>query len=115
MSGRPRTFDITLSNVPVINLRWEFREFYEASHRPHFLHTPGGKAKPLETRYFIWLGMSDAAAAMMVMRSIVGLEAYVCFAAHFSAPAFGKNIPAIAKAANDPFKLGGGTADNFYN
>lgn len=108
-------FDVNLSNVPIINLRNEFREFYRAAHSPHFLKQPDGRVRAVQTRYVVWLGMPMAAASIMICRSIIGLEAYVCFAVQTVGASSGRTNPALVAACASPFSLGGGAAKSHYD
>src|SRR5688572_3181703 len=114
MSKSP-TFGVKFSNVPILNLRWEFRDFYERAATPGFLRHPDGVGQALQTRYFVWEGMPEAGATMMVGRAILGQESYLCYAARFEAHDRGTLTPQLQAACANPFSLGRNAADNYFN
>lgn len=115
VEGNGNSFGIAFSNVPLLNLRWEFREFFERAHSKGFLNQSNPAGRPLETRYFIWLGMRDACASMMMTRSIIGLEAYLLYAAQTEGMIRGLSTEKLKKAVANPFTLGRSAVRNYFN
>ncbi len=66
-----------LSNIPLINLRFEFRDNY------NFLSDPDNYVyfsvphQPIRTKQMIWGGMPSDFLTLLMQRGIVGLESYV--------------------------------------
>ena len=108
-------FGVAFENVPLINLRWEFRDYFFRVHDRWFLHEPDFKPKPITTSYFVWVGMPDAGASMLVSRAVVGLESYICAAANFESAYRGSRSAQLQAACRNPFTLGKHAADNLFN
>lgn len=108
------TFGVEFSNVPILNLRSEFRVHYRLA-RDHQLLPQRGE-EPLRTPYLVWLAVPNAGVTLILARTILSLEAYMSFAAEFGGAVRGHLSPEFKKACRNPFSLGrGGTADNYYN
>jgi hypothetical protein len=114
MTTTSPTFGIDLSNVPIANLRSEFRVHYRLAHDGKLLPSRNQR-RPLQTPYFVWLGMPESGLTLLVVRSILSLEAYMSFAAEFEGAARGHLSSDFRRAARNPFSLGRGTADSYYN
>ncbi|SRR6266496_264859 len=112
-------FDITFSNVPLLNLRFEFNAHHDLLADPRFraLFDPGAIIQPLQTPFMLWAGMPGGFLTLLLQRAFSGIEAYVVGAANISlssldSESFGKES---AKLAN-PFVLGGrSVVENYYN
>ena len=115
MSADSPTFDVSFSNVPIVNLRWEFKDLYACVHTVGFLRDEEGRVRSLRTRYFLWLGMPDAGATVMVARAVLGLEAYLKFAAGTEGVMRGVSTPKLTKACANPFSLSRKTAHAHFN
>ena len=112
--ARP-ALEIRMQNVPIINLRWEFRDQRRMVDAPDFGTQFEGVVKPFETPCFTWLGMPAAGMTLLIQRAILGLESYICGAVYERLARVG-TLEKHSGMVRNPFKLGGsGTADNYYN
>jgi hypothetical protein len=115
MATESPTFGVKLSNVPIINLRNEFRVHYKLA-REHKLLPPPGKPVAFQTPYLIWRAVPEAGATLLLMRILLSVEAYVSFAAEFGGAERGLLTPEFKQACRNPFGLGrAGTAHSYYN
>lgn len=107
------TFGVTLTNVPIVNLRSEFRTHLKLARELRLLPP---RRKPVQTPYLVWLGMPASGITLILVRSLLSLEAYMSFAAEFGGAVRGLLTPEFKRACRNPFVLGRrGTADNYYN
>lgn len=119
MHKRCDAFGVTLHNVPLINLRFEFNTHHDLLAEPGFqaLFAPGAVVQPLRTPYMVWGGMPGAFLTLLLQRAFSGLEAYVVGATHIRLGELGVGVLARARAKlANPFVLGGkGAAENYYD
>lgn len=111
-------FGLTLSNLPLINIRSDFNAllalFRSETFRKQFKGYKGNKI-PVKTHYFTWHGSPNTLLTYLLRDVIVGLECAVGGAVHFEAAVSGKMTKKISAAINDPFSLKmGGTAACVY-
>ncbi len=108
-------YGLSMSNIPVINCR---AEFYR--HRA-FLNEPEASKRfrlssgPIETPYLRWYGMPHELLTWMVVRLIMGVEAYLPYAVGAAADERGVNSTALNAACRSPFSLSRKAADAYYN
>ena len=115
MTTQSISFDVTLSNVPIVNLRWEFRKHYRLAKEGKLIPLHDER-RPLQTPYFLWLAMPDSGATLLIVRTILSLEAYMSYAGEYEGAKHGLFSPQFIEGARNPFSLGGkGTADSYYN
>jgi hypothetical protein len=113
--GRP-PFEVTLRNMPLLDLREEFREYLALLEDKGFESLFGETWQPIETQFCTWYGDRDALVTLMLQRAILGIEAYLPAAVLFEAGLRGRIDVQNDASLNNPFSLGGsGTADNYYN
>jgi hypothetical protein len=108
-------FDISISNIPVVNLRSEFASVYA------FVQSESAAAaltlppRVIQTRMFIWTGMPAACFTLLLQRSILGVEAYLPAALTETATMLGKLGSVLAKIRK-PSDLGSNAAaTNIYH
>ncbi len=113
----PRFCDIVLSNVPIVNLRWEFVAHYQLARAGKLVPARiEGPVMPFDTPYVRWKGMPNGGISLILLRTILSVEAYMCYAAKDEAYDRGLLDNTERAAARNPFILKGkGTADTFYN
>ena len=116
MQKKSTRFGLTLSNIPLINLRVEFAEHLRLVRSPAFLAAfsdLGAPVQPIATPYLVWLGMPGGGLALLLQRAFTGLEAYVVGAARAS---LSQDILAKSELLKRPFELGGrGAPENYFN
>ena len=108
---------IKLSNIPSVNLREQFYNHYHMVKSKDFAKTiqnwkPG---QPIDTPYISWFYWPEQFFTFLTQLSIVGVESYVCSAAHHELGARGL-LKANIEQINNPFskKGKGGTAVKYY-
>ena len=62
--ARP-ALELRMQNVPIINLRWEFRDQRRTVNDPSFRQQFEGEVKQFETSYFTWLGVPSAGTTLL--------------------------------------------------
>lgn len=115
MFSQSLTFGVSFNNVPLVNLRWEFKAHHQVVHTPGFTRHPDGRVKPIQTRYLLWVGMPGAGVTLLVQRAISGIEAYIRLAVQDEACTRGVFTEKLRSALDNPFTLGKKAADNYYN
>ncbi len=110
-------FGLTVSNVPIINIRQEFTFFQESLSDQRFILKLEQMREPIETPYFIWHDLPKNLLTYIVQRSILGVEACVNAAAVYQLTARRRFDLKIAEKLNDPGRhlRGYGMADTLYN
>jgi hypothetical protein len=109
------TFGVHLSNVPIINLRGEFKAHYRLARDRKLIPTPGTRIA-FQTPYLLWKAMPDSGATLVLVRTLLSVEAYVSFAAEFAGAEYGLLSSDFKRACRNPFELGRrGTANSYYN
>ena len=115
MEIRSETFNLTLNNIPHINLRNEFARYYSALKDDDFVSQFEGEIKHIRTPYMVWYGMPDDLITLILQRVIMGLESYLPGAVYFELGYRGR-LKENIKLIENPYKLGGnGTVDNYYH
>jgi hypothetical protein len=110
------TFGISFSNIPLINLRWEFRAHYDVVRAPGFMFQPDGSMTTIVTPYLQWVGMPDAGASLLAQRALSGLECYMSAAVRDYAASIGRLSALVSQACMNPFALPGRiAAHKYYN
>lgn len=109
-----------LDNVPLINLRFDFRStltlFRDQRFRNQFPHAENGEIRPIVTNFYTWHGMPNILLTHILRDSIVGLESAVSGAVLCEAMDRGTVPPQIIAATKDPFSLKeGGTVASVYH
>jgi len=109
------TFNMTLQNIPFINLRNEFARYYHSIKNKSLISQFNKFEKPINTPYMIWKGMDDDLVSIICQRVILGIESYLPGAVYFELILRGAPKEKIILTRN-PFDLGGrGTVDNYYH
>lgn len=115
MQIRSDTFNTTLDNIPVLNLRNEFARYYHSIKNKSLISQLNKFEKPIHTPYMIWKGMDDDLVSIICQRVILGIESYLSSAVYFELLLKGQLKEKINIIRN-PFELKGrGTVDNFYH
>lgn len=114
MPTTSKTFGVALSNVPIVNLRWEFRVHYRLAQQGSLL-PPGNERALFKTPYLEWLAMPESGLTLLIVRTVLSLEAYMSFAAEYEGAVRGLLSKEFTEAARNPFSLGRGTANCYYN
>jgi hypothetical protein len=96
------TYGLTLDNVPLANLRWEFDHHRECIARKDWQDALLAN-RPMPTRYLAWGGMPDDFISLLLIRAISGIEAYL--PAAFTHAAFARGVldQALAEKLSRPF------------
>jgi hypothetical protein len=109
---------IQLSNLPHVNVRTQFRDWYGIFHDEEFLSgwSNWRAGQWIETPTFRWYGFPDEFYTLALQQAILGLESYVSGAVYFETGFAGMITPELAKQIRNPFLLPGrgGTARRFY-
>ena len=112
----PGDFGLKFSNIPTMNLRFEFNDAYA------FVFSEEGEIalkppiQPIRTKMFIWGGMPEDMFTLLLQRSILGVEAYLPAALKFAAAQLGKVSTELFAKLDDPFSLGAKqAATNIYH
>ena len=108
-------YGLTLSNIPIINLRWEFDAHRRLMADPTFRQQFRVTLEPIQTPYLIWLGMPGALLTLLVVRAVLGIESYIPFAVIEEAAARGRLNQEFGNKVRHPFSLSRRTADAYYN
>jgi hypothetical protein len=115
MQQQSKTFDISLNNIPHINLRNEFVRYYSALNDEDFISQFKGEIQPIKTPYMTWYGMPDDLLTLIVQKVTVGLESYLPGAVFMELGKQGR-LKENVLYVRDPFKLKGrGTVENYYH
>ncbi len=119
MPKRSVDFNISFSNVPLLNLRFEFNAHHDllADVRFRSLFDPGAIIQPLRTPFMVWGGMPGAFLTLLLQRAFSGIEAYVVGAAHISASGLDSDsLRKVSAKLADPFSLDGrGVVENYFH
>ena len=71
-------------NIPIINLRNEFEDHLGLLKQEAFrLAVFNCAVEPVRLKNFMWYGLPHDLLTLMLQRSVVGLECYLCAAVHF--------------------------------
>jgi hypothetical protein len=109
-------FGLRFVNVPLINLRWEFRDHYHLVHEPSFESYFSGPIRPIDSPYLRWLGMPDDFLTLILQRAILGIEAYLSGAVYVECGYRGILTNELGAKIHNPFRLGGRkTIDKLYD
>lgn len=109
-------FGLRFTNVPLINLRWEFRDHYRLVNEPSFEDYFTGSIRPIDSPYFRWLGMPDDFLTLILQRAILGIEAYLSGAVYVECGYRGTFTQELGAKIHNPFRLEGRkTVDKFYD
>ncbi|MGH7564030.1 MAG: hypothetical protein ACREK5_06375 [Gemmatimonadota bacterium] len=72
------SFGLGLSNIPLVNLRWEFRDTYLWLQEPSTVAAFASKTvQPIEMPWLIWGRMPQDLLTLLLQRMILGMEAYL--------------------------------------
>jgi hypothetical protein len=118
MSSPPTTFGVSLSNLPITNVRREFDEYRELLQDPPFRASLSNMQKRVvELPLFTWRGLPHNFLTYMLQRSILGVEACASTAVAYELEARQKITPKIKGWLDEPNKVPGprGTPQMFYN
>lgn len=109
-------FGVTLNNIPIFNLRIEYRKYLQSLQNEEFQSQFSFPMKPIKSPYFTWYGMPSTFLTIILRQAIIGLESYAVWVVYTEAGMNGLLNDDLIKRLRNPFSLGGrGTADNYYN
>lgn len=109
-------FGMKFQNIPIINLREEFKNFYRLLSTEEFREKCQLPSKPIHTPYFVWLGRPAEFLTLLLQRALMGIEAYLPHAVLYQLAVTQPLTQDKTNRVQNPFLLGGrGTADNYYN
>src|SRR4030067_2304526 len=107
---------LRFTNVPLINLRWEFRDHYRWVNEPSFEDYFAGSIRPIDSPYFRWLGVPDDFLRLILQRAVLGIEAYLSGAVYVECGYRGTFTQELGAKIHNPFRLEGRrTVDKFYD
>lgn len=111
-----KILNASYSNIPLINLRWEFRDNYNILKDPCFRCCFKPPLKPIQIPQLIWLGMPNDLLTLLLQRGILGIEAYIPGAVFHCLGYLGK-LKENMKYIKNPFEIQGarGTASKYYH
>jgi hypothetical protein len=111
-----KPFDLRMSNIPLMNLREEFRASVALVRQRKFEDYFANTHIDINAPSCTWYGRSEEFLTILLQRAIVGIESYLPSAVSFTG-AMRNRIDIIkSEAIRDPFVLQGrGTAENLYN
>jgi hypothetical protein len=120
MAKKPQRFlGIALSNIPYINLRFEFNELLALFRQERFrkqFRGYRGKAIPIKSPRFTWHGRREALLTYLLRDAIVAIECAVGGAVYVEAIARGVMTQELLNSIRNPFKLrGSSSADCVFN
>lgn len=116
MGDRKSLFGLTVSNIPLINLRSEFNLYYHLLCDDDFCKQFSGRVKVIQTPLMAWYGMPDDLLTLMLQRATLGIEAYLPGAVFIETGSRGLLNKENVKFINNPYLLkGSGTVDNYYH
>jgi hypothetical protein len=114
METTSKTFGVKYNNIPVVNLRNEFRIHLGLFRDPLFLKQFRLGGQPIETPYVIWLGTPSAMLTLLLQRAVSGIEAWVIHAVWEHLAPVGK-LHENSKFLRNPGSLpGAGMAAKIY-
>lgn len=107
---------ITLSNIPIHNLRWEFEEYLALFRIPRFRSDVFDcRLRPVKLRNLTWSGLPNELLTFMLRTAILGVESYIPAAVEYELTSRSLLSDGARRALENPFALGGGTAQAFYD
>lgn len=106
-----------LSNIPIINLRWEFDEYRCLFRDQSFLaQFQRPILKPIRTHRMLWAGMPNDFLTLVLQRLFLGLEAYLPYCVWYICGSQGRlRDLTVKQAIENVFSLGRKLPDNLYN
>lgn len=111
-------FGLTFSNIPLINLREEFKathEFVNSSDAEEYLK-PGKQSSQIEIPLLTWVMAPEDFVTVMLQRSILGVEAYLPGALVWKSAALGKVSAELSAKLHKPTVFGSKLyAENVYH
>ena len=107
---------LRFTTIPIINLRIEFNSTYEYVFSTTAADALKPPIHPVEVPMFVWLGMPDDLATLLLQRAILGVEAYLPAALKYAAAQLKVVSKELLAKIDNPFSLGGKTlASNVYD
>lgn len=118
MPTRTNSFGLSLTNVPIVNLRLDFNLLVGMFRNEAFRRQFKGLSRVIDeirTPQFTWYGRPALILTHLLREAIVGIESAVCTAVLFEAQ--DRDLPRhqYLSAVSDPLSLGGSTANCVYN
>jgi hypothetical protein len=116
MSNQSSQINLRLTNIPLLNLHYEFKKYFELLNDDNFCNQFGPGRRVIVTPPFQWHGLQEELLTWILQRAILGVESYISGVV-FLILTYRRTITSeINQSIRNPFRLGGrGTADNFYN
>lgn len=111
------TFSVRLSNIPLINLREDFKEHYFAMKSTWFRRQFVGEIKwPIKSPNILWNTMPNGLLTLILQRAVVGVESWMYGAVFSELGRRGMLNEETLKYLRSPSKLGGRSmANSIYN
>ena len=109
-------FGLQFSNIPTMNLRFEFNQTYAFVFSQSAEQALQSPIQPVKAPMFIWCGMPDDLFTLMLQRAVLGVEAYLPSALKFAAAQLGNQSTELFEKLNNPFSLGAASSvTNIYH
>jgi hypothetical protein len=107
---------ITLSNIPIHNLRREFEEYLALFRTPSFRSEEFGcRLRSVQLRNLMWCGLPNELLTFMLRSAILGVESYIPAAVDYELTRRKLLSDEARRVLENPFTLVGGTAQAFYD
>lgn len=105
MSAEP-PFGLKFSNIPLVNLRMEFKNTFAFLHSADAENCLTPPVKPVRMRLFIWGGMPEDFMTLILQRAILGVESYLPGALMHTSMVLGRGSKELFAKLRNPFSLG---------
>ncbi len=116
MQTDSETFGLKLSNIPLINLRTEFKIYLNLFQEKEFKDKFRGPVEPIQTPYMTWYGMPEDLLTIILQRVILGVESYLPGAVYIELGMLGKLNKGILPYLRNPYKFGcRSVVENYYH
>ncbi len=107
--------EIKMNNIPVMNLRSEFEDYLCLFKNEEFRKSVFNcRLEPVKLPNLSWHGLPHDLLTLMLQRSIVGLECYLCAAVHYELSRRGALSGELAEKLDNPFSLSRKTVVALY-
>ena len=101
-----RHTDIETSNIPILNLRREFEDYLRLLRLEGFKERVFNcRNQPVEIPNLTWHGLPNDLLTLMLQRSILGIESYLCAAVEYELSRRGLLTEELKDQLSNPFSL----------
>jgi hypothetical protein len=111
------TFGLTLYNIPLVNLRMEFKRTHAFMREPILdkaLNPPF--SEPIRAPLMIWGGMPDDLLTLLLQRALLGIESYIAGGVYECTGRLGKLDKELVEKIRNPFRFGSRSlVENVYH